>query len=135
MRLQIDGLVAKMQLEHERQMEETSIYLAILRTEIGSDQGDLLGWNGIHPAVQASGRKIVPVAPEREGIETADPVAIPLAHGGTVDLPKKCLQNRETGNGILAKSVKIVSPAQLPLFRQKQNQPRSASSESPFGAS
>ena len=27
MRMQIDGLVAKVQLEHGRQMEETSIYL------------------------------------------------------------------------------------------------------------
>ena len=44
MRLQIDGLVAKVQLEHGRQMEETSIYLFCgsrigSRLSIGTVQG------------------------------------------------------------------------------------------------
>ena len=43
MRLQIDGLVAKVQLEHGRQMEETSIYLFCGRK---SDRIKAVYWDG-----------------------------------------------------------------------------------------
>ena len=43
MRLQIDGLVAKVQLEHSRQMEETSIYLFCGRK---SDRIKAVYWDG-----------------------------------------------------------------------------------------
>ena len=44
MRLQIDGLVAKVQLEHGRQMEETSIYLFCGRK---SDRIKAVYWDGL----------------------------------------------------------------------------------------
>ena len=43
MRMQIDGLVAKVQLEHSRQMEETSIYLFCGRK---SDRIKAVYWDG-----------------------------------------------------------------------------------------
>ena len=52
MRMQIDGLAAKVQLEHGRQMEETSIYLFCGRK---SDRIKAIYWDGIYTVLQEAG--------------------------------------------------------------------------------
>ena len=83
MRKQIDGLVAVVELQFKRKLDETSIF-AVLRATGGSDQGTVLGWHRVCAVVQAACRETLPVAAQRGGAEAADKAGISVAHGGIV---------------------------------------------------
>ena len=72
MRKQIDGLVAVVELQFRKKLDETSIFLFCGRR---ADRIKTLYWDG----GEAS-----PVAQERAGIEAADEAGVPLAHGRAV---------------------------------------------------
>ena len=100
MRKQIDGLAALVQTQFDQEMDETSLYLFCGRR---ADQGVVLGWNGIHSAVQAPDGKTIPVAAKREESEEAYPAGIPLAHGGTVHYPDESVCSGKARNRLLKK--------------------------------
>ena len=75
----------------------------ICSVESRSDQGVVLGRNGIHSAVQTPDGETVPVAAKRKGSEEVYTTGIPLAHGEAVHYPDESVCSGKARNRLLKK--------------------------------